>query len=87
MVSPQLNSFLENKQREILSLAHKTTDEIVKTELALADFELLFAVNMNRKEVDKLTIQSRKLREENWRELSNKFNGDITQIQKAIGCN
>lgn len=86
MISPQLNSFLENKQREIISLAHKMTDEVVKTELALADFELLLSVNMPKEEQDSLTKQSRELREENWKELSEKF-GDATKIQRAIGCN
>lgn len=86
IISPQLNSFLENKQKEIISLAHRTTDEVVKTELALADFELLLAVNMNEKERDKLTALSKKLREDNWKELSEKFNGDTSAIQKAIGC-
>lgn len=84
MVSPQLNSFLENKQREIISLAHKMTDEVVKTELALADFELLLSVNMPKEEQDSLTKQSRKLREENWKELSEKF-GDTAKIQRVIG--
>jgi len=86
IVSPQLNNFLENKQREIISLAHKMTDEVVKTELALTDFELLLSVNMSEKERDNLTKQSRKLRQENWGELSEKF-GNITNIQRAIGCN
>lgn len=86
-ISPQLNSFLESRQREILSMAHKATDEIVKIELALTDFELLLSVNMPKKEQDGLTIQSRKLREETWGELSEKFNGDTSKIQKALGCN
>lgn len=86
MVSLQLNNFLESKQREIISLAHKMTDEVVKTELALADFELLLSVNIPKEEQDSLTKQSKKLREENWKELSEKF-GDTAKIQKAIGCN
>ncbi len=86
MISSQLNSFLENKQREIISLAHKMTDEVVKTELALTDFELLLSVNMPNGEQDILAKQSRKLREENWEELSEKF-GNTANIQRAIGCN
>ena len=99
------------------------TDEIVKTELALADFELLLSVNMPKGEQDILTHQkcslftlsvstrrkqrhfwgaqepehalcfsagfltkqSRKLREENWKELIKKFK-DAAKIQRAIGC-
>ncbi len=87
MTSPQLNNFLESKQKEIISLAHKMTDEVVKTELALADFELLLSVNTNKKEMTKLTDMSRKVRDKTWKELSDKFNKDTTEIQRAIECN
>lgn len=86
-----LNNFLASRQQEILSIAHeiahKTTEEVVKTELALADFELLLSVNMQKKEQERLTKQSRKLREEVWEELSEKFRRDTSKIQKALGCN
>ena len=87
IISSQLNNFLESKQREILSIAHKATEEIVKTELALTDFELLLSANMSEKEQESLTKQSRKLREETWEELSKEFNGDTSKIQRALGCN
>ena len=84
IISPQLNTFLENRQKEILAIAHKATDEVVKTELSLTDFELLLAVNMSKKESGELTKKSRKIREEGWQELSKKFNGDINQIQEFL---
>ena len=77
-----LDKFLKDRQQEILALAQRTTEKIVKTELALSDFELLLAANLSKEESEKLTEESRKLREETWQELSEKFNGNTDKIQE-----
>ncbi len=84
IVSPQLNSFLACKQKEILALAQRNTEEVVKKELALADFELLLAVNMPKQEIDSLTKSSKRLRQESWEELFKKFNGNTDKIQEFL---
>jgi RNA polymerase-binding transcription factor DksA len=72
---PELNNFLEDKQREILALAQQKTEEVVKREMALTEFELLLSANMSEKEQKKLTANSRKLREDSYKELS-KISGE-----------
>lgn len=83
-IPQELNSFLERRDKEILAIAQKNTEEVVKTELALADFELLLSVNLSKKEIDALTKKSRKLREESWEKLSEKFCGDSDKIQSFL---
>ena len=82
--STSLSNFLATKEKEILSIAHRNTDEIVKTELALIDFELLLAVSISKKESGNLTKIARKLRCEGWQELSKKFKGNSQDIQKFV---
>ena len=82
--SMNLDKFLKDRQQEILALAQKTTEKIVKTELALSDFELLLAANLTEEEIGKLTEESRNLRGETWQELSKKFNGDTDKIQERV---
>jgi hypothetical protein len=77
----ELNSFLERRDKEILEVAQINTLEIVKTELALTDFELLLSANLSEREVDTLTKKSKRLREESWKELSERFGGNSDRIQ------
>lgn len=79
--STQLNNFLESKQKEILAIAIKNTEETVKTELALADFELLLSANLSEEESKRSTQKARVLRETSWQELSKKYNNDAEKIQ------
>ncbi len=74
-----LNNFISDKQREILAFAQKNTEEVVKTEMALLDFELLLAVSPNES-----TIDSRELRTRSWDDLSAKFNGDYNKMMGFI---
>ncbi|OGJ22330.1 hypothetical protein A3K73_03800 [Candidatus Pacearchaeota archaeon RBG_13_36_9] len=82
--STQLNNFLEGKQKEILAMAHKNTEEIVKAELALADFELLLSVNLSEEESKKLTQKAGLLREKSWQELYKKCDGDSEKVQEFL---
>lgn len=84
IISQDLNNFLINKEREILAIAQKNTEEIVKREMALSDFELLLSANFSEEEREELTNKSRILRKENWEELSKKFNGNFKKIMDFI---
>ena len=77
---PELNNFLEDKQREILALAQQKTEEVVRKEMALTEFELLLSANMSEKEQRKLTSNSRKLREESYKELSKRSRADFNEV-------
>ncbi len=79
-----LKTFIEDKQKEILAFAQKNTEEVVKTEMALMDFELLLAVNTKKDEIEKTSQYARELRNSSWNELSLKFNGDYNQITSFI---
>jgi len=81
-ISINLDKFLKNRQQEILSRVQETAEKIVKTELALSDFELLLAANLARGEAEKLTEEARKLREQTWQELQGRFNGNTDKIQE-----
>jgi len=84
ITSASLNTFLDNRQKEILALAHKNTEEIVKTEMALLEFELLLEAHSNNEETGKLSNVSRELRIESWHELSTRFNDDYDKINDFI---
>jgi|WetSurMetagenome_2_1015567.scaffolds.fasta_scaffold74657_4 hypothetical protein len=62
---PELNNFLENRQKEILAIAQqesqKTVKEIVKNEFDLLEFNL-FLGSFGKKELDKSTKRVRELR-------------------------
>lgn len=79
-----LNEFFTNRENEILEIAHKNTESIVKTEIALMDFELLLSTDLSEKEISSLNTKSRALREECWAELNKKFNGDYNKIMKFL---
>ena len=79
-----LNNFLKSRQDEILALAQKNTEEIVKRENALMEFELLLSVETPKKEQETLTKNSKKLREDSWKEISKQFNGHFTKISEFI---
>jgi len=87
-----LRSFIEERQKKTLAIAQnfnrelveKMTKEIVDTENALMDFEIMLAVNMPDKEKAESVAHSRKLREESWKELEEKFNGDYGKIMEFL---
>ena len=79
-----LGAYMEDKRKEILAWAQKNTEQVVKTELALMDFELLLAVNTKPGEAEKSAIKARKLRDESWDELSKKFSGDYDKTMCFI---
>ena len=79
-----LNEFLKNKEKEILTIARNHTEEIVKKELALMDFELLLSSHLSEKQIQELNNKSRKLREESWNELNKEFNGNYNEIIKSL---
>jgi len=79
-----LNNFLEFKKKEILEMAHQNTEELVKKENALMDFELLLSLDFSEKERERLTNESRNLREESWKELEKKFDSDTDKIQEFL---
>lgn len=80
----KLDQFIQNKEKEILAFAIKNTEEIVKTELALSEFELLLSSHLTEEESNNLTKESRKLREKNWQELSQRFNGNTEKMQEFM---
>ena len=80
----QLNSMIETRKSEILELVKQNAENVAKTEFALMEFELLMAVNLTKKEEEKLTVTSRNLREECWKELSKKFDNNIESMQHHI---
>lgn len=79
-----LNNFLQERHNQILDIAQKNTEEIVKKELALMDFELLLAVTTTEKDNQKLTDESRELRKENWDELEKKSKGDYDKMNELL---
>ncbi|MBS3095190.1 hypothetical protein J4231_00765 [Candidatus Woesearchaeota archaeon] len=83
-VCEDLNSFIVNKEKEILEIAKRQTEDIVKTELALTDFELLLSINTSKGEIDKLNKTARKLRKDNWGELQSQFKGDHNAIMNHL---
>lgn len=82
--SPELMKFWQEKQAKILAIAQKNTEEIVQREMALTDFELLLSVNMPENEQTKLTNTSKKLRNDAWQELSNKFKGNFQKMNEFL---
>jgi|GEM_PF-2407487 len=85
---PELKTFLETRQKETLSLAQqitqRVTKDIVEKEMALMDFELLLSVNLSKKEETKITAESRKIREQSWKEVNDKFNGNYGEAVRFI---
>lgn len=79
-----LNQFFTSRESEILEIAQNNTKEIVKTELALMDFELLLSTDLIGKEINSLNNKSRSLREECWTELNKKFNNDHNKIMQFL---
>ena len=84
IINTKLMELMKQKQEEILSLAQKSTEKIVKTELALSDFELLLDANISEEEAEKLAHEARRLRKETWQELSARFNGNTDKIQAFV---
>ena len=82
--SPELLKFWQDRQAQILNIAQNNTQEIVQKEMALVDFEILLSVNTSEKEQKELTQKSRKLRADNWQELSNKFNGNSQKMSDFL---
>lgn len=82
--SPKFDSFLQERQEEILAIAQKNTGEIVKREMALMDFELLLSVNFPKKEQNKFAKEGRKIRIEQWESLSKKFNGKEEKVLEFL---
>jgi len=78
-----LSEFMAGKQKEILAFAQKNTEETVKTEMALLDFELLLAVSSDKGEVKKVQY-ARKLREESWKEIEEKFEGNHDKMMNFL---
>ena len=76
-----LNKFMDLREKKILELTQKATEEIVRRETSLIDFELLLAANITKEESERLTKESRSLRRETWNKLSEKFNGSTDKIQ------
>lgn len=77
-----LSDFMQLKEKKILAFAQRNTEEVVKTELALLDFELLLAVNSNKDKRE--DTFSRSLRVDSWQELSQKFDGDYNKINSFL---
>ena len=82
--SEPLNQFLKERDQQILDLAKRNTEDVVKKELALSDFELLLSVNFPKKEQKELNLLSRKIREDSWNELNKKFNNDFGKINNFL---
>ena len=81
---PELSSFIQNKEQEILAIAQQNTKETVEKEMALLDFELLLSTNLSEGKEKELTEKSRLLRRESWNELSKKFDGDYDKMNKFL---
>ncbi|MDO8460254.1 MAG: hypothetical protein Q7S74_04045 [Nanoarchaeota archaeon] len=81
---PELSSFIQNKEQEILAIAQQNTKETVEKEMALLDFELLLSANLSEGKEKELTEKSRLLRKESWNELSQKFNGNYDKMNKFL---
>ena len=79
-----IEKFIVDKQKEILAFALNNTDEVVKTELELMDFELLLAINTKEGESEENAEISRELRNSSWNELNQIFNGDNNKISQFI---
>lgn len=82
--SEHLNQFLKERDQQILDLARKNTEEIVKKEIALSDFELLLSVNFPKKEQRELTNLSREIRKDSWNGLNQNFNNDFGKINNFL---
>jgi len=81
---PELSSFIQNKEQEILAIAQQNTKETVEKEMALLDFELLLSANLSEGKEKELTERSRLLRKESWNELSQKFDGNYDKMNKFL---
>ena len=82
--SQPLDQFLKDREQQILDLARKTTEDIVKRELALSDFELLLSVNFPAKEQEELTKISKSIRVESWSELNKNFGNDFNKVNNFL---
>lgn len=76
-----LKDFMNSKEREILNLAKKGTEEIVKKEVALMDFELFLSSNLTDQESVRLTKESRAIRKQSWEGMGKKI-GSYKEINK-----
>lgn len=82
--SPDLKSFFDSKQNEIIGLAKEAADNIARKEFALMEFELLLAAHMTEKDIMKLEKESRSLRTSSWKELESKFGNNTSAIQNYL---
>lgn len=81
---PELSSFIQSKEQEILAIAQQNTKETVEKEMALLDFELLLSANLSEGKEKELSVKSRLLRKESWNELSQKFDGNYDKMNKFL---
>ncbi len=81
---PELSSFIQNREQEILAIAQQNTKETVEKEMALLDFELLLSANFSKGEEKELTEKSKLLRKESWNELSEKLNGNYEKMNRFL---
>lgn len=83
-IAPELSNFIQSREQEILDIAKSNTEDIVKRELSLLDFELLLSANLSESEKKELTEKARYLREESWKELSQQFEGDYNKMNNFL---
>ena len=58
---PELNNFLEDRQKEILAIAQQVTKEVVEKEFDLLEFNL-FIGSFGKRKLDESTKRVRELR-------------------------
>ena len=83
-IAPELSNFIQSREQEILAIAKSNTEDIVKRELSLLDFELLLSANLSESEEKELTDKAKVLRKESWEELLQQFDGDYDKMNKFL---
>ncbi len=83
-IAPELSNFIQSREQEILAIAKSNTEDIVKRELSLLDFELLLSANLSESEEKELTDKAKVLRKESWEELLQQFDGDYDKINNFL---
>lgn len=69
------NRFFVEKQEEILAIAQRNTEDIVKKETALMNFEIMVGLDFSKKEREALTKETRNQRLNTWNNLVSKSKG------------
>lgn len=80
----QLSEILENRQSQTLAIAQNTVKDIVNTEMALFNFEIMMGLNINKKERTSLTKKSRDLRLETHKELMKLSNNNFQKMTELL---